>query len=549
MITLVDRSKKDPRMRSTVSRSTVLPLAVAAAAFGIGAVAIWLIACLQINRVLSEQKHYIVQRVSQDLHQRDELLEEFADLKNPDCSDRSLETMRRTLFEYYALRDTVVLGAGTDEILCTALLGRLDPPVRLPPEDSLPTPRQDRRVWIGFNGLNYPGSATSVLFREGEFGVLSYPTWPGDLPGHRTWEMTATTPDGGSTVTTFGRAGTSDKYLRSRWNPLVTLLNVRDCTLEDGIVCLYLSAGPGELVASEWPLMTTGLLVNATVAALLFLQFRTHLQHRGSPGGRIRRAIRSAGGGIRCVYQPIIDLRTGRLSGCEVLARFEDEFGPLSPDEFIPQVERQKLTWAFTEIVLARALDDLEPVHESHPGLGVSVNFFPGDLDDAHLDKLRTSKPLRRAARRKVRLCFEILETGIHAADRMREIRRFLNQCGFLVAIDDFGTGYSNISQVRDSHIDLIKIDRSFVQELDRTLPAMRGSLVGPMIEIARSIGVDVVAEGIETEAQLARIRDLEVRYGQGFFLSRPLEAAEFVDFARADRDNAQGTVVSMTCS
>ncbi|GAB4576768.1 MAG: hypothetical protein Tsb0019_01980 [Roseibium sp.] len=530
-----------------MSKSTVLPLALALLAFGVGAVAIWMIASLQINRVLSEQKNYVVQRISLDLRQRDELLEAFSDLKNPDCSHRSLETMRRALFEHYTLRDTVVLGAGTDEILCTALLGRLDPPVILPAGDSLPTPKEDRLVWIGFNGLNYPGSATSVLFREGRFGVLGYPTWPGDLPDNRTWELTATAPDSRTTVTTFGQAGTSVKYLRSRWNPLTALFHVRDCGLEDGIVCLYLSASPGELVASEWPLMTTGILVNATVAVLLFLQLRTHLRHRGSPGGRIRRAIRSAGDGIRCAYQPIIDLRTGRLSGCEVLARFEDESGPLSPVDFIPEVERQKLTWTFTEIVLTKALRDLEPVLESHPGLGVSVNFFPGDLDDSHLDRLRTSKPLRSAARRKVRLCLEILETGIHSADRMREIKTFLDQCGFLIAIDDFGTGYSNISQVRDSHVDLIKIDRSFIQELDRSLPAMRGPLVGPMIEIARSIDVDVVAEGIETEAQLARVKDLEIRYGQGFFLSRPLEAAAFLEFSLADRDNSPATVVSIT--
>ncbi|POF28393.1 EAL domain-containing protein [Roseibium marinum] len=533
-------------MRSKVSRNTVIPLAAALTVFGLGAIAVWLIAAQQLHAVLSDQKNYVVQKISLEFRHRDELLQDFAERANQGCSDKLLEEMRRALFDHNSTRDIAILDDGANEIRCTALLGALERPALLQPEAGLPTPKEGRIVWMNPAGLDYPHSTNLVVFREGPLAVISYPAWTGDLPDYRRWEVTATTPNSGTKVTVLGQSGVSGDYQWSRWNPFVSLLYVRSCELENGIICLYLNAGLGELAANEWPLLVTGNLVNATMAVLLFLQVRTHLLLRNSVGSRIRRSIRSGGVQFRCVYQPIIDLRSDRLSGCEVLARYEDEYGPLSPAEFIPEVERQQLTWAFTEIVLSRALKDLEPILDRHPELNVSVNFFPGDLDDVHVERLSTNPSLRWAASRKFRLCFEILETGILSADHMQKVQRFLDRCGFLTAIDDFGTGYSNISQVRDSHINLIKIDRSFVQELDRKLPAMRASLVGPMIEIARSINVEVVAEGIETETQLSQIKELKVRFGQGFFLSRPLETDAFRDFAQADRNNAPQTVVSM---
>ncbi|WP_199823553.1 EAL domain-containing protein [Labrenzia sp. OB1] len=529
-----------------MSINTVVPLAVALTVFGIGGIAVWLIAAAQLHIVLSDQKSAVIQKINLEFHHRDELLLEFADRANKGCSDTLQREMRRSLFDHDAIRDIATLDDDANAILCTALLGDLEQPVLLKPEAGLPTPRKGRFVWLDPEGLDYPVSANLVLFREGPLAIISYPTWPDGLPDHRGWEITAISPDSGRKTAVMGKPGISDDYQWSRWNPFMSLLYLRTCELESGIICLYMKAELGELVTSEWPLLVTGNLVNGAMAVLIFLQLSTHLQHRSSVGGRIRRSIRSGGAQIRCVYQPIIDLRSDRLSGCEVLARYEDEFGPLSPCEFIPEIERQQLTWAFTEIVLARALKDLEPILDKHPELNVSVNVFPGDLDDIHMERLSTNQSLQWAARSKFRLCFEILETGILSADHMQKVQRFLERCGFLIAIDDFGTGYSNISQVRDSRVDLIKIDRSFVQELDRKLPAMRASLVGPMVEIARSIDVDVVAEGIETKSQLSQIKDLKIRFGQGYFLSKPLETDAFRDFVQTDRNNAHRTIVSL---
>jgi EAL domain-containing protein (putative c-di-GMP-specific phosphodiesterase class I) len=128
----------------------------------------------------------------------------------------------------------------------------------------------------------------------------------------------------------------------------------------------------------------------------------------------------------------------------------------------------------------------------------------------------------------------------------MRKVHAFLDRCGFLVAIDEFGAGYSDISQVSEGHVDLLKIDKSFIQELDRKLPAMRAALLGPMIAIARSIGADVVAEGIETETQLAQIRRLKIHYGQGFLLSRPLPIDAFRRLAQAEKGKVSATVVNL---
>lgn len=534
-------------MLSKVSRNTVVPLAVASAAFVIGAIAIWMIASLQLYQVLVSQKSYVLQRIGQELGQRDILLQTFKARAGQGCSDDLLKDLRRTLFTNDSIRDAAILGEDGNEIRCTALLGNLATPVVLAPEKALPTPRPDMSVWINPDGLGYEGMQKFVLFKEGPLAIISYPTWPSDLPAHRGWAITATVPGGTAELTTLGRDGISREYHRTRWNPLTSLLHLRSCELENGIVCLYLKAAVGELIASEWLLLAMGMLVNTTMTLLIFLQLRSFLLRRNSPGNRIRRSIRAGGPQIRCVYQPIFDLRSDSLSGCEVLARFEDELGTLLPAEFIPEVERQKLTWEFTEIVLSRALGDLEPVLEKHPELRVAINFFPGDLDDINVDRLSACKPLRWAANRKFQLCCEILETGILEPDHMRKVHAFLERCGFLVAIDDFGAGYSNISQVSEGHVDLLKIDKSFIQELDRELPAMRAALVGPMIAIARSIGADVVAEGIETETQLAQIKSLKIHYGQGFLLSRPLPIDAFRRLAQAEKDKVPATVVNLT--
>ncbi len=533
-------------MRPNLQRPAFFPLAVAFTAFGIGAIAAWLIASQQLHTVLTGQKDYVVKRISLEFQHRDKLIRDFAGTASRECSETLLADFRRALFEHDGVRDIAAVDVDTGEIRCTALLGELSRPAKLSPETGMATPTPDMSVWIDPEGLDYPGVKTFVVFRNGPVAVIVYPTWPGDLPPDRTWEVTATAPDGRTKITTLGQSGVSLDYQRTRWNPFTAFLHLRSCELENGIVCLYLQAGVRELITTEWPLLVTANLVNLTMAILIFLQLRTYLMNRNSVAGRVRRAVRTGGTQFRCVYQPIIDLRSSRLAGCEVLARFEDTHGLLSPAEFIPEIERQSLTWIFTEIVLARALKDLEKILEAHPELGISVNFFPADLDDTHVDRLCTSKPLRRAALRKLRLCCEILETGILDPDRMQKVHGFLDRCGFLIAIDDFGTGYSNIAQVRNGHIDIIKIDRSFVQELDRKLPAMRGNLVAPMIEIARSINVDVVAEGIETEAQLAQIMDLKVRYGQGYFLSKPLEIDDFREFVLADLKNAPSTVVRL---
>jgi sensor c-di-GMP phosphodiesterase-like protein len=512
----------------------------------VGCLALWTVAGQQMHRLLDEQKSSIVRHIASEIRHRDLVFESFAGRDPKGCGPELLRELRTILFDLYGIHDILVFADSGPEAACSAVYGALTDPIVLRPQDSSPTDRPERRVWIEPDVKDYGDKRFIFIFREGNVAVVGYPSWMDDVTGYYGWELVAGGHGSGPLRSTMGQEGLHRIYESRHLNPLTRALVTRSCELEKGVLCVYVSATAREMISSEWPLLTTGIGVNSTLAFLVFLQVRRLLRRRYSVAGRMRHAIKSGGKGIRCAYQPIIDLRLDRLCGCEVLARFEDEQGSLSPADFIPAVEEENLTWAFTEIILSRALEDLAPLHKSHPNLRVSVNFFPGDLQDIHAERLRASKPLRSAASRSVRLCVEILETAIHATENMQQVQDFLDKCGFEVAIDDFGTGYSNIAQVRRDRIDLLKIDRSFIQDLDRETVAKRSSLVGPMIEIARSIDVDVVAEGIETDAQLSALKDLDVRFGQGFLLARPLGIEEFRRFAERDLSLARETVVRM---
>ncbi|WPB59006.1 EAL domain-containing protein [Xylophilus sp. GOD-11R] len=232
---------------------------------------------------------------------------------------------------------------------------------------------------------------------------------------------------------------------------------------------------------------------------------------------------------VVCHYQPILELATGRIVGCEVLARLRDGDQLLYPDRFIPALNHQKLTWAFDVAVSRAALHELARAMEPRTGFSVALNFFPHNLRrdtlHAHLRAVQAE-----TGRTDFKIELEVTEYDF-SPDLAPELRR-LKLDGYGISIDDFGTGYSNLGVVRKVSPDYLKIDRSFVFEMeDETI---RSSLIPEIIAIARAVGADVIAEGIETAAQLAQLRELGVQFGQGYFFARPMPMADLQRFMDA---------------
>jgi EAL domain-containing protein (putative c-di-GMP-specific phosphodiesterase class I) len=228
-------------------------------------------------------------------------------------------------------------------------------------------------------------------------------------------------------------------------------------------------------------------------------------------------------------YQPIISLHTGRICGVEALVRWNHpDQGLMTPDEFIPAAEETGLILPLGRWVLGEACRKVRHwrAHYGAETLGsVGVNlsakqFSQVDLVEQIWDALRSSGLPPEALR------LEITESAVmENADAAIVLLSRLKGLGVQLSLDDFGTGYSSLSYLHRFPLDALKIDRSFVARIDAEERTTR--LVETVLTLARGLEVSAVAEGIETEEQLATLRALRCDLGQGFLFSRPLPPDE----------------------
>jgi diguanylate cyclase (GGDEF)-like protein/PAS domain S-box-containing protein len=239
-------------------------------------------------------------------------------------------------------------------------------------------------------------------------------------------------------------------------------------------------------------------------------------------------------GGFEVHLQAQVALDTGRVIGAEALLRWDDaELGNVEPARFIPIAEESGLILPLGDWVLGRAMALLaEWQHEGLAGLRLAVNLsarqFSGDSLLARLDQLLAQYRIDPSL-----LELEITETAaMRDPENTRILLRQLRARGFKLAIDDFGTGYSSLAYLKLFAIDRIKIDRGFVKDIEHD--PNDAAIVGATIGLAHSLGLAVVAEGVETHAQWGFLRDKRSDEAQGYLFGRPMPAREFGDFVRA---------------
>ncbi|MDT3228543.1 EAL domain-containing protein [Pseudomonas synxantha] len=234
-------------------------------------------------------------------------------------------------------------------------------------------------------------------------------------------------------------------------------------------------------------------------------------------------------------YQPKLDLTHGHVRQAEALLRWQHpSFGQVSPAEFIPLAERTGSMGGLTLWVIEEAIRQMAEWAQRGLPMQLSVNISVDDLADDEL-AVRVTAMLMQYGVAAEHLIFEITESAImHNPQQALSVLEQLRGCGISLSVDDFGTGYSSLAQLQRLPVQELKIDQSFVRNLDST--SGDGVIVRSTIEMSHNLGLKVVAEGVEFEHSLTLLKRWKCDTAQGYLISRPLNAMAFERWMRRER-------------
>jgi diguanylate cyclase (GGDEF)-like protein/PAS domain S-box-containing protein len=227
-------------------------------------------------------------------------------------------------------------------------------------------------------------------------------------------------------------------------------------------------------------------------------------------------------------YQPMVEIATGRVVGAEALVRWmHPEHGLVPPESFIPMAEESQVILPLGEWVLRTACRQMKEWHDAgHTWLRIAVNLSPRQFQQRELPAT-VERILRDTGFPPQLLDLEITEsTAMQNAEQSLSVLNRLKEMGIRISIDDFGTGYSSLSYLKRLPIDTVKIDQDFVRDV--ATDPNDTAIISAVISMARALNLRVIAEGVETEEQLAFLRREQCAEMQGFLYSKPLSAEEF---------------------
>src|SRR5262245_56707424 len=294
---------------------------------------------------------------------------------------------------------------------------------------------------------------------------------------------------------------------------------------------LDIDASIGIAMASDQTVTAADLLRRADVAmytakddhsgrAMYAPQRDQYSAERLALGGQLRRGI--ADGELVLHYQPQVDLKTNAVVGVEALIRWNHPArGLIPPDEFVPVAERTELIRPLTAVVFEQAIEAARAWRRAGHELQVSVNLSPRNLSEDDLVESIAAR-LATSDLPPSSLVVELTETTVMASSRRAaEVMQRLRAIGVRIAIDDFGTGYSSLAYLTTLPSDQLKVDKSFIRSM--STDANAATVVRAVVDLARSLRLDVVAEGVETVEEAALLSALGCRTAQGSLFSRPL--------------------------
>ncbi|UXA54828.1 EAL domain-containing protein [Xanthomonas prunicola] len=287
----------------------------------------------------------------------------------------------------------------------------------------------------------------------------------------------------------------------------------------------------GPLAAARLQLVPVGIAVALLlVGAVLWVSRR-----RLSPLARLEIAVQR--GEFIVHYQPIIALDSGACVGAEALVRWQQPDGVLvPPDAFIPLAEESGLILPITDLVVAEVIRELGPTLAADPALHVAINVSAEDIKSGRVQSV-LEHALRGTGIDSGQLWVEATERSLMDIDAARTTITRLRGAGHTVSIDDFGTGYSSLQYLQGLPLDALKIDKSFVDTIGTH--SATSAVTAHIIEMAKTLQLRTIAEGVERQEQLDYLRAHGVDLAQGWLFSRALPATGFIAYHAQARSTA----------
>ncbi len=466
-----------------------------------------------------------LQRVERVLHQAVAALQQLDGDTFEPCSSKHLLAMRRASFSFSYVQEVIYVDGKSPR--CSSLVNNLQV-AELPAPDWQGAPGYS--AWFQANndlGLNKP----MVNLRFGRHVVVIDPgSYVDIVPLNDQIGLGVLDTQNGRVIAALGStdrnllaeaAARGQDSFRDKDNYFVIR---RSSVLPVMVVAYTPLTGFFEDFLSQLELwLPLGLLISILVAWLLLKLLRQRLSTRN----QLLEALLLQQ--FQVHYQPIIELASGRCVGAEALLRWRLPDGSyVRPDIFIPQAQSDGLIQQITDRLITLIFSDVGNFLASRPDLHVSINVAPEDLQTRRvLDTLPVL--LKKHGVAASQICIEATERGFIDADSARLIIDGFREAGHPVYIDDFGTGYSSLAYLQKLNVDVLKIDKLFVDTL--VTEGVTNKVALHIIKMAHSLNLMMIAEGIEHAAQVDYLHKNGVQYGQGWLFAKAMPIKRFIEF------------------
>lgn len=468
------------------------------------------------QRHLSQHADWIAKNAQEHLADMTAAIREVEAKNLHDCSDQHIQAMRKAVMVHRSVELMAFYADG--KIACTAW-GPAASLVRREPVDYLTS--EGLGVHIQPHATVIRGFP-AIAVEHGNHVALANPALLIDMP-RESQEAVALANREGKIITSLnnpdpeivrkaiadGVPGQSENmlYASSRSADWITIAT-EDRRFIDS-----------DFLRQRFVMLPLGLVMAAGVVLLVFWVMRKRLTLQADLQDAVRKRK------FIVFYQPIVDLRTGKCTGAEALLRWKGPGGKLiPPDRFIPVAEETGLIYPLTDLVLESVFRDMSGLLQNN-SFHVAVNFCASDIQTGRPFSLLENL-LKKYNVSSQNIWLEATERAFIHPDQARPILKAARDKGYSVLIDDFGTGYSSLSLLHTLPLDILKIDKSFIDSIGTDSPL--GLVIPHIIKMAEELQLDLIAEGVEKQEQVDYCRIHGIRYAQGWLFAKAMDPRTF---------------------